>query len=191
MDLVDLHTIMAYSLGMKHEEITQLLSCTESKQKLLEITPIYINYKTKMIRCLEAHGNCSVHLQATVETELQKLEYVVKSLEVIMFKIAMGNLEVIDSQLERLAGKYASDQLTLCEIEKSLRLIEADKTHSSLFLQGDVQNTDSEDTLGDRNSDLNAAFIKAQLDKIPPPPKHIEPILPERESKRVLVSLSS
>ncbi|UVZ34359.1 protein U44 [Elephant endotheliotropic herpesvirus 3B] len=127
MDMTDLQTVMSYNLGLSSTDITQLIDNEDNKNKLLDILPTYLSYKTKLSRCEDAKETCVDHLRDIVQTEQHKLQFIVNSLEIIMFKIAMGNLEVSDTQIEALATKYATDQTTISDLEKSLRVIDEDK----------------------------------------------------------------
>ncbi|AHC02783.1 protein U44 [Elephant endotheliotropic herpesvirus 5B] len=135
MDIADLQTVMSYNLGLSSADITQLIDNEENKTKLLEILPTYMAYKTKLMRCEDAKDTCVDHLRDIVDTELHKLQFIIKSLEIIMFKIAMGNLEISDTQIEALATKYATDQTTLSDLEKSLRVINEDRKCSFTLMK--------------------------------------------------------
>ncbi|AGE09917.1 protein U44 [Elephant endotheliotropic herpesvirus 1A] len=152
MDIQDLQTVMSYNLGLSSGDIAQLIDNEENKIKLMDILPTYMAYKTKLMRCEEAKDTCAEHLKDIVETERHKLQFIIKSLEIIMFKIAMGNLQVSDTQIEALAMKYATDQTTLSDLEKSLRVINEDRKCSFTLMKtsGDAmveKNTDDEEIL--------------------------------------------
>ncbi|UEH20605.1 protein U44 [Elephant endotheliotropic herpesvirus 6] len=135
MDIGDLQTVMSYNLGLSSADIAQLIDNEENKMKLMDILPTYMAYKTKLMRCEEAKDTCADHLRDIVETERHKLQFIIKSLEIIMFKIAMGNLQVSDTQIETLATKYATDQTTLSDLEKSLRVINEDRKCSFTLMK--------------------------------------------------------
>ncbi|QOE74417.1 protein U44 [Elephant endotheliotropic herpesvirus 3A] len=138
MDMTDLQTVMSYNLGLSSTDITQLIDNEDNKNKLLDILPTYLSYKTKLSRCEDAKETCVDHLRDIVQTEQHKLQFIVNSLEIIMFKIAMGNLEVSDTQIEALATKYATDQTTISDLEKSLRVIDEDKRCSFTLVNSNV-----------------------------------------------------
>ncbi|ALM25976.1 protein U44 [Proboscivirus elephantidbeta4] len=138
MDMTDLQTVMSYNLGLSSTDITQLIDNEDNKNKLLDILPTYLSYKTKLSRCEDAKETCVDHLRDIVQTEHHKLQFIVNSLEIIMFKIAMGNLEVSDTQIEALATKYATDQTTISDLEKSLRVIDEDKRCSFTLMNNNA-----------------------------------------------------
>ncbi|UEH20495.1 protein U44 [Elephant endotheliotropic herpesvirus 2] len=170
MDIADLQTVMSYNLGLSSADITQLIDNEENKTKLLEILPTYMAYKTKLMRCEDAKDTCVDHLRDIVDTELHKLEFIIKSLEIIMFKIAMGNLEISDTQVEALATKYATDQTTISDLEKSLRVINEDrkcsftlmKTSGDAMIEKNIDDEEEEEDAAHATLSSSAHAVKKQ-----------------------------